>query len=113
MAKVVITKSLEEKINKTFGSESIKIFDLIFSLKSNPKKGKSVGNVGKIVIKEIKYKKFRFYFITEGYKVKFLEVSELQDLFIKFIRMSDKKNQQKVIDEIKKVLRGLGSEGFN
>jgi len=112
MAKVVITKNLEEEINKKFKKESIKIFELIFSLKENPKKGKAVGHIGSIVIKELKYKSFRFYFITEGYKVKFLKSEELKDLLIKFVRMSGKKEQQKVIEEIKRVLRSLDSEGF-
>ena len=112
MAKVVITLFLEEQINKKFKGESVKIFELFNSLKENPKKGKSLGNVGDIIIKELRYRNFRFYFITEGYKVKFLKSEELKDLLIKFVRMSDKKYQQKVIDEIKVILRSLGSEGF-
>ena len=112
MAKVIVTRKLDEEINKKFKRDSIKIFDLIYSLKENPKKGKPVGNVGSIVIKELRYESFRLYFITDGYKVKFLKVEELNDLLIKFVAMSDKKNQQKVIDEIKHVLRTLGTEGF-
>jgi len=64
MAKVIITKALEERINKIFKKESIKIFSLLSSLQDNPKKGKEVGVVGSIVLKEIKYRKYRFYFIT-------------------------------------------------
>lgn len=112
MAQVIITKELEEKINKKFKKESIEIFELIYSLKENPTKGKIVGQIGGIVIKEIKYKSFRFYFITEGFKLKLLSSSELKDLLIKFVRMSDKKDQQKIIDEIKNILRSLGEEGF-
>ena len=112
MAKVVVTNSLEEEINKRFKGESIKIFELIYELRDNPKKGKEVGCVGSIVIKEIRYKVYRFYFITDGYKIKFLKNDELTDLLIKFVRMSDKDTQQKVIDEIKNVLRNLGEEGF-
>ena len=41
-----------------------------------------------------------------------LKREELSDLMIKFVRMSDKKNQQKVIEEIKDVLRKIGEEGF-
>jgi hypothetical protein len=84
----------------------------MYSLKENPKKGKNVGNVGKIVIKELRYEKYRFYFITDGHKIKLLKIEELNDLLIKFVAISDKKNQQKVIEDIKKILRGLGSEGF-
>jgi hypothetical protein len=112
MAKVVITKELEEEINKKFKQESADILSLLRTLEDNPKKGKEVGVVGSILIKEIKYGKFRFYFITDGYKVKFLKSQELSGLLIKFVRMSDKKNQQKTIDEIKYILRLLGEEGF-
>ena len=113
MARVIITESLEKEINKKFKKESIKIFELIYSLKNNPKKGKPIGQVSGILIKELKYESFRFYFITDGYKVKMLGADELQDLLIKFVRMSDKKNQQKVIEEIKKILRIFSGDGFH
>lgn len=113
MAKVVITKSLEKEINRRFKKESVKILELLFELESNPKKGKEIGCVGGIVIKEIRYNVYRFYFITDGYKIKFLKSEELADLLIKFVRMSSKDNQQVVIDEIKDVLRTLGREGFD
>jgi hypothetical protein len=112
MAKVAITKKLEEEINKKFKGESIQIFDLMHSLEEYPHKGKAVGQVGGIVIKEIRYNAFRFYFITDGFKIKLLGKDELEDLLIKFVRMSDKKAQQKVIDEIKHILRNFGEEGF-
>ena len=64
------------------------------------------------LIKEIKYNVFRFYFITDGFKIKMLGKDELEDLLIKFVKMSDKKSQQKTIDEIKHVLRNFGEEGF-
>jgi len=38
MAKVIIVKNLEEDINKKFKKESVKIFELIYSLEENPKK---------------------------------------------------------------------------
>lgn len=112
MAKVSITPSLENEINKKFKGESLEVFELMRSLEGSPKKGNPVGQVGGIVIKELKYKKFRFYFITDGHKLKFLQASDLKELLIKFVRMSDKKDQQKTIDEIKNVLRKIGSEGF-
>ena len=113
MAKVVISSNLERELNKRFKSESIKIFELMHSLEENPKKGKPLGQIGGIVIKELKYKSFRFYFITDGFKLKVLDIDELNDLLIKFVRMSDKKDQQRVIEEIKIVLRKLGSGGFS
>ncbi|MCX6748759.1 MAG: hypothetical protein NT076_04075 [Candidatus Pacearchaeota archaeon] len=113
MAKVIITKELEEEINKKFKKESIEIFELLYSLKDNPKKGKPIGNVGGILISEIRYKTYRFYFITDGFKIKILKSEELENLLIKFVAMSDKKTQQQVIDSIKEVLRNLGERGFS
>lgn len=112
MAKVIITNSLEEEINKKFKQESIEIFSLMKTLEENPNKGKELGSIGGIVIKELKYKKFRFYFLTDSYKLKFFRLEDLKDLIIKFVRMSEKKNQQKVIEEIKRIIRILGKEGF-
>ncbi len=112
MAEVIITESLKDEILKKFKEESKKIFRLMYSLKENPKKGKEIGQVRGIIIKELKYEKFRFYFITNGFEVKFLEIKDLQNLVIKFIKMSDKKSQQKVIEEIKGILRKFGKEGF-
>jgi len=108
MAKVILTNSLEEEINNKFKGESVEVFELIYSLEESPKKGKPVGQVGGLVIKELKYKNFRFYFVTDGFKVKFLQIAELNDLLIRFVRMSDKKDQQKVIEEIKDILRKTG-----
>ncbi len=112
MAKVIITNDLEKQINKVFKKESIEILSLLLTLEENPKKGKEVGVVGKIVVKELKYNKFRFNFITDMFKVKFLSVEELKDLLIKFVRMPEKKDQQKTIAEIKHILKNLGQEGF-
>jgi hypothetical protein len=112
MAKVIITQKLEEEINKIFKKESTKIFESMFELEQNPRKGKPVGQVGGTVIKELRYDGHRFYFITDGFKIKMLQKEELNDLLIKFVRLSDKKDQQKVIDEIKYILKNLGEEKF-
>lgn len=112
MAKVEISERLKENIFKKFKEKSKEIFDLMYTLKDNPKKGKVVGQVSGVIIKELKYKNFRFYFITNGYQLRVLDSEELQDLVIKFVRMSDKKNQQKTIEEIKNILRKLGEESF-
>ena len=105
MAKVIITKGLEEEVNKRFKGQSVEVFELMLTLEDQPKKGKIVGVVGGIIIKELKYGVYRFYFITEGYKVKILKSDELRDLLIKFVRMSDKDRQEEVISEIKSVLK--------
>lgn len=113
MVKVEIVLSLFEDIEKTFKKEADKIFDLIETVQSNPNKGKTVGNVAGIVIRELKYKNYRFYFILDGFKLKFLNKEELQDLLLKFVRMSDKKRQQSTIDAIKDILRKIGPSGFD
>ena len=113
MAKVMIAEGLKNEILKKFKEESKIIFRQMYSLSDNPKKGKLLGNVGGVVIKELKYKNFRFYFITDGYKLKIMDESKLTDMLIKFVRMSDKKHQQQTINEIKKVLMHFGPKGFN
>jgi len=112
MAKVSIAENLKNEILKKFKEESKIIFRQMSSLEDNPKKGKLLGSVGGIVIKEIKYKSFRFYFITDGYKLKLLNESNLVDILMRFVRMSDKKHQQETINEIKKILIKIGPEGF-
>ena len=112
MAKVSIAERLKEEILKKFKEESKIIFRQMYSLSDNPKKGKLLGNVGGVVIKELKYKNFRFYFITDGYKLKIMDESKLTDILIRFVRMSDKKHQQQTINEIKKILMHLGSREF-
>ncbi|MBI2629750.1 hypothetical protein HYW76_01485 [Candidatus Pacearchaeota archaeon] len=113
MAKVEIVLPLFEEIQKKFKGEAHEIIDLMENLETNPHKGKLLGNVAGIVIKEIKYRNFRFYFITEGYKLKFFDEQTLTDLLIRFVRMSDKKDQQKTIDEIRRILINFGPEAFN
>lgn len=112
MVKVEIAEALKDEILKKFKGESRIVFRQMRSLEENPHKGDSLGSVGGIVIKELKYKGFRFYFITDGYKLKVMSKEHLENLLIRFVRMSNKKEQQKVIDEIKRVLRSLGEEGF-
>ena len=113
MARVEILEDLKDEILKKFKSESKVIFKLMHSLSENPQKGKLIGQVGGIVIKEIKYKSFRFYFITDGQKLKVMDESNLIDLLIRFVKMSDKKDQQETISEIKRILQKFGSQGFS
>src|SRR3989338_10765042 len=112
MAQVEIVQSLFEEINKKFKHQSVKILSYLKSLESSPKKGKELGHVGGIVIKELKYESFRFYFITDGFKLRVMDQNQLSDLLIRFVKMSNKKDQQKTINEIKRILLNLGMEGF-
>ena len=112
MAKVEIIGSLAKEIQKKFKGESNEIVSLLRTLEQNPHKGKIVGKVSEVLIKELKYKGFRFYFIVDGYKLKIYSKEELANLLIKIVRMSDKKSQQETINEIKNVLLKIGAGGF-
>jgi hypothetical protein len=112
MAQVTISPSLKEEMFARFKGESEKIFLRMKSLEQNPHQGKALGHVVGIVIKELKYEKFRFYCITDGHILKFGTEDELAALLIKFVRMSEKKDQQKTIDEIKRILQSMGFEAF-
>jgi len=114
MVKILILKALVLEIKKRFSkSEANKIIDNMYNLETSPNKGKSLGPVGGILIKEIKYRNFRFFFITDGHKLKLMTEESLASLLIKFVRMSDKKEQQKTIDEIKTILKKIGFERFS
>ena len=112
MAKVIITAKLKEEILKKFKGESETVFRLLYSLEQSPHKGKLLDSIGGIQIKEIRYNSFRFYFLVEGYKIKILDDGEFLNLLIKFLKMSNKKDQQKVIEEIKDFLRTFGKDAL-
>ncbi len=112
MARVKIIDSLEKEIRKKFKKESIIIFKHLKSLEEIPTKGKRIGIFAGTIVKELKYKNFRFYFLIEGKEIKFLSRDELKNYLIKFVRMSDKKSQQKTINEIKNILIKIGAGGF-
>ena len=109
---VTITPALFEEISDTFKGDAIRIVDFIYSLKKSPHKGKALGNVGGTLIKELKYKSFRFYFITDGFKLRCLGKNVIVDILFRFVRMSNKNNQKEIIKEIRKVLLEIGSQGL-
>lgn len=110
MAKVEIVKSLYEELLKKFKGESVSVLKHLKSLETSPLKGKLLANIGGIVVKELKYKNFRFYFLADGHKLKFFSEKELVDLLLRFVRMSDKKHQQQTINEIRELLLKIGPE---
>ena len=112
MAKVEIVKSLYIEILKRFKKESVTVLQHMKSLEGSPKKGKVLGAVGNVLIKELKYKGFRFYFLTDGFKLKFMDKEGLVELLIRFVRMSDKKHQKETIEDIRHVLLTIGPRGF-
>lgn len=107
MIKIIILNRLRDEIYKKFKRDSYKIFSLIGTLKENPNKGKVIGFVGDMCIREIKYKSFRFYFILNKNKLNLFNQNKLRDLLIRFIEMSKKNNQQKTINKIKEILKLL------
>ncbi len=110
MVKVLITRALREEIFPRFRAKSAEIFLRMKQLEEQPSRGKALGNVCGIVIKELKYEKFGFYFVTDGHVLKFGSADELSGLLIKFVRMSGKKDQQKTLDSIRNILKSLGFE---
>jgi hypothetical protein len=113
MAQVKIEPELFKEIEKTFKGEAQEVIDLLESLETNPNKGKLLAQIGSIQIKELRYKSFRFYFIVDGYLLKILDERGLLNLLIKFLSMSNKKDQQEKIDKIKDFLRTFGKESLN
>jgi hypothetical protein len=113
MIKIIILNKLRDEIYKTFKKDSLKIYSLIEELQNNSHKGKILGHIGNMSIRELKYKNFRFYFIIDGHKLYLFNKDQVSELLIRFVRMSTKNNQQKTIDEIKTILEKIGEEGFN
>lgn len=112
MVQVEIVPSLEEAIHKHFKAESIEVLQYLKTLEDSPNKGKALGHVGGIIIKELKYQGFRFYFITDAHKLRLFTAEALAELLVRFVRMSDKKDQQATIEEIKYILKTIGPLGF-
>jgi hypothetical protein len=113
MIKIIIMNSLRDGIYNTFKKDSLKIYSLLEGLKENPKKGKVLGNVENINIREIKYKTYRFYFVLDGHKLFLFNKNNINEILIRFVRMSKKNNQEKVINEIKWILKKISEEGFD
>ena len=103
--KIIISKKLRNAIYKEFKKDSIKVYSLINSLKDNIHKGKYLGRVSNIIIKELKYKSYRLYFIIDEGKLILFEKEELDKLLIRFLGISKKNEQQKTVDKIKLILR--------
>ncbi|HIH32052.1 TPA: hypothetical protein HA235_05065 [Candidatus Woesearchaeota archaeon] len=112
MIKIIVLNKLRDEIVKTFKKECLKIFSLIGDLENNPQKGKILGHVGNMSIRELRYKNYRFYFIVDGHKLYLFTKNQIEDILIQFVRMSKKNDQQKTIDEIKEILEKIGEKGF-
>jgi len=109
MANVEIAESLLVAIQKKFDKrQANEIIDLMQTLEEHPAKGKLLGNVGGIVIKELRYGNF----LTDGFTLRCMDEERLKDLLLRFVRMSDKKHQQETIEEIRRILMAVGMSGF-
>jgi hypothetical protein len=114
MAEVRISDDLLKQIEKTFKKQSIEVIEFLQTLEDSPHKGTTLGNVRGIIIKELKYSTFRFYFIHEtNCKIYLYSQNNIREILIKVIAMSKKNDQQDVINKVKKILRDIGPDGFN
>lgn len=112
MIKIIILNRLRDEIVKTFKKDALKVFSLIEGLKENPQRGKVLGHVGGMSIREIKHAAYRFYFVVDGHHLYLFTKDQAKELLIRFVRMSKKNDQQKTIDEIKLILEKIGEEGL-
>ena len=108
MVKVRIDDSLVKKLEKKFNKQELKELKEIFlSLQENPYQGDLIYTFGNFVLKEKKYKSFRFYFLHSRKILIIKDLDKLKDEIIRFIEMSKKNNQQKVIDKLKEMIKKL------
>lgn len=108
MVIVRIDDSLIKKLEKRFNKKELKELKRVFmSLQENPYQGDLIYAFGNFVLKEKKYKTFRFYFLHSRKILIIKDVARLKDEIIRFIEMSKKNNQQKIIDKLKKMMNKL------
>lgn len=105
--KILVIKSLRDEIYKKFKKDSLKVYNLINSLRDNLNKGKHLGKISTFILKELKYKNFRFYFIIKENELILYRKEDIKELLIKFIDMSNKNKQQQTINKIKIILKNL------
>lgn len=108
MVIVRIDESLIKKLEKRFNKKELKeIKNLFLSLQDNPFQGDLLYTFGNIILKEKKYKTFRFYFIHSRKILIIKDIKELQEELIRFIEMSKKNNQQKIINKLKTMMKKI------
>ncbi len=108
MVIVRIDESLIKKLEKRFNKQELKeIKNLFLSLQDNPFQGDLLYAFGNVVLKEKKYKTFRFYFVHSRKILIIKDVEELKDELVRFLEMSKKNNQQKIINKLKNMIKTL------
>ena len=99
---LALDKELKKRLNKDEYAQVKKKFQ---TLKKDPYKGKLLHVLGNVVLKELRWKSFRFYFLTSHNLIKIVAKTDLEKELVKFIRMSKKSDQTKVIKEVLEQLR--------
>ncbi len=108
MVKVRIDDGLIKKLERKFGRADLKsIHKMFLSLEDNPLQGDMLKAFGAIVLKEIRYKSFRFYFLHSKDLLIIKDPARLRDEIIRFIDMSKKNDQQRVIYGLKDMLKRI------
>lgn len=111
MVIVRIDDSLIKKLEKIFNKKELsELKQLFLSLQENPYQGDLIYAFGNFVLKEKKYKTFRFYFLHSRKILIIKDIDKLKDEIIRFIEMSKKNNQQKIIDKLKEMIKKLGEK---
>ncbi len=110
MVHIIVTKKLEKEIIKHLSKkEADNAFLFMASLEENLFRGDLLTSVGSVILKELKYKNFRFYFIHSANLFKLLSEEELKQELLKFVAMSRKgKEQQQIIDRVKREIKSFG-----
>ena len=107
MVIVAVTEALDKELKKRLNRhEYLEVRTLFLSLKKSPYKGKLLHVLGTVVLKELKYKSFRFYFLTSHNLIKIIAKADLEKELVKFVRMSKKTDQARVIQEILDQVKG-------
>ena len=106
MARVIITRTLKDRLLNRFGGEAELILSKMNHLGSSPKSGKHLTTIGSLMLGEIRFRGYRFYYVTDAHKIKFLSVHELEDLIIRFVEYSEK-HQRETIEKLKDMLRSI------
>jgi len=108
MVIVRIDKSLVKKLEKRFNKKELRELKKVFlSLEENPDQGDLLYAFGNFVLKEKKYKTFRFYFLHSRKILIIKDFEKLKHEIIRFIEMSKKNDQQRVIDKLKTMMNKL------
>ncbi|MFH1409138.1 MAG: hypothetical protein ABIH34_04485 [Nanoarchaeota archaeon] len=99
-----LVKKLEIRFNKKELGELKRLF---LSLQDNPHQGDLLYAFGNFVLKEKKYKTFRFHFLHSRKILVIKDVQKLKDEIIRFIEMRKKNDQQQVIDKLKEMMNRI------